>query len=260
MGINILPKTEHLDRSIDATTDNGKKLLDDAKLLFDWDRFGTALALAVLAQEEFAKAFLLRLVADGALPWIPEVQRSMARHHCKHLLAIVMEWLGPFDVEDMTAQSKRSTQRHEQKMAWLERRLSRYKEGSFGDDPNDPEPVEPDVAFPEDVATALNFYRHEEIERMKSGYAWRDPEWSKGKARDIADGAMDRVKQTAIYVDISKTGEVGRHPGLITREQAVQAIDAAIRLSEGASIFSDEYRALKEVLPAIFQNLRPQDT
>jgi hypothetical protein len=40
----------------------------------------------------------------------------------------------------------------------------------------------------------------------------------------------------------------------------VQAIDAATRLSEGAAVFSDEYRALKEVLPAIFQNLRPQGT
>jgi hypothetical protein len=145
-------------------------------------------------------------------------------------------------------------------MAWLERRITRNKEGNFADDPNDPEPIAPDVSFPEDVATALNIYRHEEIERMKSGCAWRDPEWSKGKARDIADGALDRVKQTAIYVDISKTGEVGRHPGLITREQATQAIDAATRLSEGASIFSNEYRALKEVLPAIFQNLRQPGT
>jgi len=65
----------------------------------------------------FAKAFLLRLVADGALPWISEVQRSMARHQCKHLLAIVMDWLGPFDVEELMAQSKRDTQPHEQKMA-----------------------------------------------------------------------------------------------------------------------------------------------
>jgi hypothetical protein len=37
-----------------------------------------------------------------------------------------------------------------------------------------------------------------------------------------------------------------------------KAIDAAIRLSDGTSTFSDEYRALKEVLPVIFQNLRPQ--
>lgn len=36
MGTEILPKSEHLDRSIDATNDNGKRLLDDAKLLFDW--------------------------------------------------------------------------------------------------------------------------------------------------------------------------------------------------------------------------------
>lgn len=258
MSTDIRLKAEHLDRSIDVTTDNGKKLLDDAKLLFDWDRFGTSLALAVLAQEEFAKAFLLRLVADGALPWIPEVQRSMARHQCKHLLAIVMEWLGPFDVAELVAQSKRDTQRHEQKMAWLKRRIARYEDGNVADDPNDPEPVEPDISLPEDVAAALNIYRHEEIERMTSGYARRDSKWSKGKARDIADGALDRVKQTAIYVDISKTGEVGRHPALITREQAAQAIDAATRLSEGASMFSDEYRALKEVLPAIFRNLRPQ--
>ena len=35
MGTEILPKSEHLDRSIDATNDNGKRLLDDAKLLGD---------------------------------------------------------------------------------------------------------------------------------------------------------------------------------------------------------------------------------
>lgn len=257
MPTDIRLKTEHLERSIDVTTDNGKKLLADAKLLFDWDRFGTALALAVLAQEEFAKAFLLRLVADDALPWIPEVQRSIARHQCKHLLTLVMEWLGPFDVSELVAQSKRNTHRHEQKMAWLKRRIARYRDGRFADDPYDPEPVEPEVSLTEDVAAALNIYRHEEIERMKRGYALRDAEWSKGKARDIADGSMDRLKQTGIYVDISKTGEVGRHPGLITRQQASQAIEAATRLSEGASTFSDEYKMLKEVLPAIFQNLLP---
>jgi AbiV family abortive infection protein len=59
---------ENLSHSIPVCIDNGKKLLDDAKLMFDWDRFSTALALAVLAQEEFAKAFLLQLVVDDALP------------------------------------------------------------------------------------------------------------------------------------------------------------------------------------------------
>ena len=60
------PKAETLSKSISATIANGKKLLEDAQSLFDWERFSTAFALAVLAQEEFAKAFLLQLVADGA--------------------------------------------------------------------------------------------------------------------------------------------------------------------------------------------------
>lgn len=41
----------------------------------------------------------------------------MARHQCKHLLAIVMEWLGPFDIDERMAQGKRNTQRHELKMS-----------------------------------------------------------------------------------------------------------------------------------------------
>lgn len=45
------PKAATLEASIDATTQNGKALLEDASLLFEWDRFSTAFALAVLAQE-----------------------------------------------------------------------------------------------------------------------------------------------------------------------------------------------------------------
>lgn len=95
------PNPKALQASISATTENGRKLLEDAQLLFDCDRFSTALALAVLAQEEFAKAFLLQLVADGALPWMREVHLSMARHGGKHLLGLVMEWLPPWDSPDL---------------------------------------------------------------------------------------------------------------------------------------------------------------
>jgi AbiV family abortive infection protein len=253
------PKAETLSESISATMGNGKKLLEDAKYLFDWDRFSTALALAVLAQEEFAKAFLLQLVADDAMPWLPEVQRSMARHQCKHLLAIVMEWLPPFDFEDSLEQHKRNTVRHEEKMAWLQRRVARYKQGNILPDPDDPEPIEPDISFPLDVATALNIYRHEEIERLRSGSAWRDAEWATGKARKIADGSLDRKKQSALYVDITKTGEIGLHPGLITRGEASEAIERAERLVEGPAIFSDEYKKLKEILPVIFSTLKDKD-
>jgi AbiV family abortive infection protein len=162
-------RVETFSRSISACIDNGKKLLDDAKLLFDFDRFSTAFAVSVLAQEEFAKAFLLRLVVDDALPWLPEVQQSMARHQCKHLLAIVMEWLPPFDWDKIKEHDERNRKRHERKMAWLQRRGEGYRQGNLSPDPNDPEPVEEDSGFPPDVATALNIYRHEETERFRFG-------------------------------------------------------------------------------------------
>lgn len=252
-------KPETFLRSLAVCNENGKKLLEDAKTMLDWDRFSTALALAVLAQEEFAKSFLLQLVADEALPWVPEVQRSMARHQSKHLLAIVMEWLPHFDFDRIEEQRKRNTERHEQKMAWYQRRIERYHAGLLQADPNDPEPTEEDFSFPPDVATALNIYRHEEVERFKSGYPWRDAEWSTGKARKIADGALDKKKQSALYVDVTKTGEIGLHPGLITRAEAQEAIERAERLSDPLVSYSDEYRKLQEVLPTIFTNLAKTD-
>lgn len=249
-------KPESFLRSMAACSENGKRLLEDANTMLGWDRFSTALALAVLAQEEFAKVFLLQLVVDNALPWTSEVQRSMARHQSKHLLAIVMEWIPPFDFERLDEQRKRSVERHEQKMAWYQRRVERYRAGILQPDPDDPEPMEDDIHFPPDVATALNIYRHEEIERFKSGYPWRDAEWSRGRARKIADGLLDRKKQSALYVDVTKTGEIGLHPGLITRVEAVEAIERADRLSDPMIRYSDEYRKLKETLPIVFSTLK----
>jgi hypothetical protein len=139
----------------------------------------------------------------------------MARHECKHVLAIVMESLPPFD-DRLIEQMRRNTERHEQWMAWSARRLERYKQGNFRPDPDDPEPVEEPFSFPGDVAQALNIYRHEQIEKLRSeGDPWVDADWATGKARKIADGSLDRKKQSGFYVDVTKTGEIGLHPGLI---------------------------------------------
>ena len=256
----MLSDAEIFSTSLSTCIENGRKLLEDAQLLFDWDRFSTSLALSVLAQEEFAKAFLLQLVVDGALPWLPEVQRSMARHQCKHLLALVMEWLPPFDWERIREQDKRNSETHEEKMAWLQRRLDRYTEGNFSPDPNDPEPVEEEFHFPSEVAAALNIYRHEEIERLRLGDPWKDKAWATGTARKIADGSLDRKKQSGFYVNITKTGQVGPHPGQITREEASDAIERAKRLSETPLTCSYEYRKLVEILRLVFENLKDNQT
>jgi AbiV family abortive infection protein len=285
-------KAEIFSRTGDACFENGRKLLEDAKLLFEWDRFSTALALSILAQEEFAKAFLLQLVVEDALPWLPEIQQSMAQHRCKHLLAIVMEWLPPFGEtpfmqkirrdrdrhEQWMAWSKRHRERHEQWMAsheqwmaWSKRCSERYRQGNrpdpndpeplyspHPDDPNDPEPGPDEEAFyfPDDVAAALNIYRYEQIERLRSGHPLVDDDWATGKARKIAQGSLDRKKQSGFYVDVTKTGEVGLHPGFITREDASEAIERAARFCESPIRVSDEYKKLKEVLSIIFAALK----
>ena len=256
------PTLKALQASILATTENGGKLLEDAKLLFDLDRFSTALALAVLAQEELAKAFLLQLVADGALPWVRAVQRSMEQHDCKHLLGVVMVWLPPWDSPDLAELAKRRRVRHEQKMAWVQRRIARCRQGDFAPDRNDPEPSEPDVPFPADVAKALNIYRHEKIERlMQHDVPRKGADWSTGQARELANGSLDHQKQSALYVAITKTGGVGSHPGLITCEQAAEAIERAERLQEIMPVpVSDEYLALMEVLPILFANFPTETT
>jgi AbiV family abortive infection protein len=59
-----------------ACVDNGERLLEDAEWL-GYDRFVTACALCILAQEEFAKAFLLHLIGEGIVPWTAEIQRHL---------------------------------------------------------------------------------------------------------------------------------------------------------------------------------------
>jgi hypothetical protein len=201
---------------------------------------------------------LLTLVEDDALPWLPEVQQSMVRHRCKHLLAIVMEWLPAFDANLVMERIRRNDEMHEQWMAWSERRLERYRQGNPRPDPDDPEPVEEAVYFPAEVSKALNIYRHQEIERLRRhGDPWMDADWDSGKARKIADGLLDRKKQSGLYVDVTKTGEIGLHPGLITREEASEAIKRAEYFSESTPITcSDEYKKLKEIISLIFSNLK----
>jgi AbiV family abortive infection protein len=258
--LRMKPKDEVLRTSIDITVSNGKQLLADAKFLFDFDRYSTALSLAVLAQEEFAKAFLLQLVEDDALPWVPEVQRTMARHQCKHLLAIVMEWLPAIDWETYLEKHRVREERHRQKMKWLQRRIERSKRTGASPHLEDPELVDPDVPFPSDVADALNIFRYEEVERFrKFGSPWKDPEWATGNARRVADGFLDRRKQSALYVDISKTGQVGLHPGLITRDEALTEMQRAERLSEDPDRVSDEYQKLRDILPLVFANIQNEE-
>lgn len=91
---------------------NGERLVSDAKLLSDphyeflsddenskWKP--TSLALVILAEEEFAKGFLLFLIGQGIIPWSNGVRRAARDHSSKHLLSALMEYARRISTKSM---------------------------------------------------------------------------------------------------------------------------------------------------------------
>lgn len=186
---------------IRACLENGTRLLEDAGFLADAERPATAYVLAVIAQEELAKAFLLHLVAEGVIPWNPLILRAARDHRCKQLLCLVMDFLNP-DIDEF---------------------LARMDAAVLSGKP---------FSFPSHVADAMNILRHERLGRWESNtWVWaEEPEYD-AKALQIAEGRLDREKQDALYVQISRTGSVMSSPGSISPDKIQQALDRGRRLA-----------------------------
>jgi len=131
----------------------------------------TAFALVILAQEEFAKAFLLALVDKRIIEWNELIWRATRDHTCKQLLAIVMDYLNP-DFDEFMARIKA--------------------------------PPDGKVKVPSYIADALNILRYEKIGKLP----WVDPPNYDHKAKKVSKGQIDRLKQDQLYVDIGKMGSV----------------------------------------------------
>ena len=89
------PRRQDVQASIEACLENGARLLDDAIHLEFEELGGTRFMISLLAQEEYAKAFLLYCVREEIIPWDDGLRRVMRDHACKHLAAIVMEYIDP---------------------------------------------------------------------------------------------------------------------------------------------------------------------
>jgi len=170
--------------------ENGRRLLDEAELLEFEKPPATRYYLSMIAQEEAAKAFLLYLVTVEALPWTPFLLRATRDHQCKQLVGIILDHISPDTDEflrrmDMWRSEKRQLQ------------------------------------LPASVADAMNLLRHEKIRRWESkSWVWaEDPEYDKAALR-VADGTRDRDKQRALYVELSRNGQVGASPERVTKIQA----------------------------------------
>ena len=222
---------EKYKEAIEASIENGKRLLEDSEILRDAERFPTAKALAILAQEEFAKAYIIRLVQEGAIPWCAEILRATKDHHCKQLMGIVMEYLfTPWDVESRLERERR------------------------------PEVKFPDPLLPSKVADALNIFCHEKIQGWKSfPMGWTgDPKYDI-EAKGIWKGKLEESKQDALYVSIGKDGEVINTP-LVDSEDANKHIECAKVLEEVATgndiiLAGTEREYIKSALKNMFNSI-----
>ncbi|MBA3964537.1 MAG: AbiV family abortive infection protein [Nitrospirales bacterium] len=183
---------ERLLQTMSACVENGQRLYQDAELL-GLDRSPTAIALCILAQEEFAKAFLLHLVYEGIIPWTANVGKSLKNHKHKQLVGIIMEWLSPTDEEYIARMGKCSE----------------------------------DVTLPTHVADAMKLYVEKVLPQGQAccPLAENDP-----IAKRVGD--RDKAKQDALYVRLSKAGEIISVPSSVTSEMVDAELEKTKRLSD----------------------------
>lgn len=222
--------TRKYDEAIEACIENGKRLLEDSENLRDFKRFASAKALAILAQEEFAKAYIIELVEEGAIPWCDEILRATRDHHCKQLMAILMEYLfTPWDVESLMERDKK-----------IKEKFQEFK-------------------LPSKVADALNIFCHEKIGRWKSSsWFWEEDPNYDVEAKKIWKGKIEKAKQTALYVSIGKDGSVTNIPRSDIREVSKQIEYAEIleEVASGHDCFAfTEKGYVKSVLKEIFDSM-----
>jgi hypothetical protein len=199
--------TGNFKAGIAASIENGARLLDDAKEMLDLQRVPTSYALAVLAQEEYAKALLLSLVDAGAIPWSPDVHRALHDHVCKQLVSIILDYLAPDDEEF----------------------LKRHDLSSIG---------QRGPIFPAGVLDAIHVICHERIPRERDRW-WLDPSERPldQKVKAVADGRLEVQKQRAIYVHIGRTGEVISRPSQLLPVEAKAEVERAERIGQQLGLY-----------------------
>jgi AbiV family abortive infection protein len=202
-----------LKQTIKICIQNGNRLLEDAKYLSDFGSYPSAYALARLAQEEFAKSFIMKLVQAKALKWTKEVRKSLNHHISKQLIGIILEYLNP-DTDDF---------------------LKMINDNSL-------------FKRPKKVSDAMNIYIHEILRRWESqNWVWvEDPEYDK-EAKSVYRGKDDKLKQDAIYIKISKDGQAINSPVRFRQADSGKEIEKAERYGQLVNAGKEDLR-YKEIV------------
>jgi AbiV family abortive infection protein len=207
------PTSEALLASVRACIRNGDRLLDETYDLEFRKPLATTFFVVMIAQEEFAKAFVLYLIREGAVPFTAPVLRAINDHACKQLLGMIMDYVIMHwdEVEELQELVRQD-----------------YESGD---------------QLPNDVGSAMEILRYEKIGRWEGNFgAWaEDPDYDRA-ALHIADGKKDRHKQDALYVRIGRDGRVCSTPDVITDQETKDELERARRYKR----FMDSLLAVDE--------------
>lgn len=249
-------------RAATACLSNGERLIEDARWLPD-DRPATKFALATIAQEKFAKAFLLFLASRDVLVWNRLISRAARDHASKQLLGLVMNHINPTwddfekrvtawreeheEWERLFAQCKAAVDRNERDRAWSQ--LQEFEEQHRD--------------LPRAVADAVNILRHEKIGKWKSStWFWDQEPVYDAMAKSLADGDRDKEKQDALYVRLGVNGGLAKTPNEVEAEDAARALEMAERfcdliegLLSGKNVNSVEFEKIESVFKVLFSSL-----
>jgi len=157
----------------------------------------------MIAQEEFAKAFMPLLIRDEIIPFSTPILRAMNDHACKQLVGLIMDYVIMHwdEIDDLKAMIAAGSEMGEKFLA--------------------------------DVGSALELLRYEKIGRWegKNWYWDEDPNYER-TALGIAKGKQDLRKQDALYARIGKDGRVASLPDQFTEQDAKVEIEKANRYGQ----------------------------
>lgn len=197
----VAPSPKTLEKSIAACIANGARLLDDAVMLEFEKPPSSRLYLILIAQEEFAKAFMLRLAVMGIFPLSRPILRAMNDHTCKQLVGMLMDYMIM----------------HWDELEELHRMID--EDLDMGDD-----------HFPLEIASALDLLRYEKVARWENGSrVYEEISKPDPVARKVAGGEKDRRKQDALYVRINPDGSVKSTPDVISDNEVQEEGERAGR-------------------------------
>lgn len=217
-------------KTINACIENGARLLKEYYDLEFRNPPSSRFYLVMIAQEEFAKAFILFLIRENIVNLSPSVLRAINDHVCKQLVGMIMDYMIlHWEDED-------------------ELRAEINKDFDAGN------------RMPNDVGSAMEILRYEKIGRWEANnWVWDEEPKYDTSAKRIAKGKKDSRKQDALYVRVGSDGQICSTPNKITEEETKLEFERACRFKrfvdtvlEGKTEPSHRYGKAMDALRVLF--------